>query len=136
MTGGAGNDTYTVDDAGDVVVEGANAGDDLVQARIATYTLTANVEDLTFLGAGNSVDTNTFTLEDIDTTAYPAFTGGQFIPITAWATLAKSTSLAEGGGEGDDSGRRCARITTRRSPFGAPCGAEMAWRPRQCELRG
>lgn len=49
----------------------------------------------------SAVDTNTFTLEDIDTTAYPAFTSGQFVPITAWATLAKSTSLAEGGGEGD-----------------------------------
>ncbi len=57
MTGGAGNDTYTVDDAGDVVVEATNAGDDLVQARIATYTLTANVEDLTFLGTGNFTGT-------------------------------------------------------------------------------
>ena len=57
MTGGAGTDTYTVDDAGDVVVEAANAGNDLVQARIATYTLTANVEDLTFLGTGNFTGT-------------------------------------------------------------------------------
>ena len=28
-----------------------------------------------------------FTLEDIDTTGYPAFTSGQFVPITAWSTL-------------------------------------------------
>ena len=49
----------------------------------------------------SAVDTNTFTLGDIDTTTYPAFTGGQFIPVTAWATLAKSTSISEGGGEGD-----------------------------------
>lgn len=45
--------------------------------------------------------TNDFQLEDIDTTNYPAFTAGTFVPITAWATLAKSTSIAEGGGDGD-----------------------------------
>lgn len=48
-----------------------------------------------------SVTTDAFTFEDLDTSSYPAFTSGQFIPITAWATLAKSTSIAEGGGEGD-----------------------------------
>jgi hypothetical protein len=45
--------------------------------------------------------TDTFQLEDIDTTNYPAFTGGTFIPITAWATLSKATSISEGGGEAD-----------------------------------
>lgn len=49
----------------------------------------------------SAVDTNTFTLGDIDTTDYPAFTSGQFIAVTAWATLSKSTSIAEGGGDGD-----------------------------------
>lgn len=49
----------------------------------------------------SAVDANTFTLEDIDTTSMPAFNSGQFVPITAWATLAKSTSISEGGGEGD-----------------------------------
>jgi hypothetical protein len=48
-----------------------------------------------------TTDTNTFQLEDIDTTDYPAFTGGTFIPVTAWSTLAKSTSISEGGGEAD-----------------------------------
>lgn len=48
-----------------------------------------------------TTDTNTFQLEDIDTTSFTAFTAGQFVPITAWSTLAKSTSISEGGGEAD-----------------------------------
>jgi len=48
-----------------------------------------------------TTDANTFQLEDIDTTAYPAFTSGTFVPITAWSTLAKSTSISEGGGDAD-----------------------------------
>lgn len=45
---------------------------------------------------------NTFELEDIDTTSYPAFTGtANFVPVTSWATLAKATSIAEGGGAAD-----------------------------------
>ncbi len=49
MTGGAGNDTYVVDNAGDLVTENLNEGTDLVQSGI-TYTLTANVENLTLTG--------------------------------------------------------------------------------------
>jgi len=48
-----------------------------------------------------TVATDTFVLEDIDTTSYPAFTSGTFVPITAWSTLSKSTSIAEGGGDAD-----------------------------------
>lgn len=48
-----------------------------------------------------TVATDTFQFEDIDTTDYPAFTSGTFIPITAWSTLSKATSIAEGGGEAD-----------------------------------
>jgi Ca2+-binding RTX toxin-like protein len=50
LTGGAGNDTYVVDNVGDVVTEAVSAGTDLVQASI-TYTLGANVENLTLTGA-------------------------------------------------------------------------------------
>ena len=53
MAGGGGDDTYVVDNVGDVVTEGAfAAGTDLVQASIS-YTLTANVENLTLTGSSN-----------------------------------------------------------------------------------
>jgi Ca2+-binding RTX toxin-like protein len=54
MVGGAGNDTYIVADIGDIVVEVADNGRDLVQTTLSSYTLGANVEDLTFIGAGPS----------------------------------------------------------------------------------
>ena len=50
--GGLGNDTYVVDNTGDVVTENANEGIDTVQAAV-TYTLAANVENLTLTGTGN-----------------------------------------------------------------------------------
>lgn len=49
LIGGAGNDTYVVDAAGDVVTELTNEGTDLVQSAV-TYTLGANVENLTLTG--------------------------------------------------------------------------------------
>lgn len=51
MEGGAGNDVYTVDNSGDVVVELANGGADRVNATVS-FTLSANVEDLTLTGGG------------------------------------------------------------------------------------
>ncbi|WP_425504959.1 DUF4214 domain-containing protein [Rhizobium indicum] len=51
LTGGAGNDTYIVDDAGDVVVEAAGGGTDIVKTVLASYTLAANVENLTYTGS-------------------------------------------------------------------------------------
>jgi len=61
MAGGGGDDIYVVENNGDVVTEALNAGIDLVQSNI-TYTLTANVENLTLTGAaaingtGNALD--------------------------------------------------------------------------------
>jgi Ca2+-binding RTX toxin-like protein len=49
MEGLAGNDTYLVNNIGDVVVEALNAGTDLVNASVS-YTLSANVENLTLTG--------------------------------------------------------------------------------------
>lgn len=50
MSGGAGNDVYIVDNAGDVVTELANQGTDEVRTALASYTVGANVENLTYTG--------------------------------------------------------------------------------------
>ncbi|UUZ78449.1 hypothetical protein LP414_16760 [Polaromonas sp. P1(28)-13] len=62
MVGGLGNDTYEVNEAGDVVVEDADAGIDTVWAYVS-HTLSANVENLVlsnavgnFTGTGNALD--------------------------------------------------------------------------------
>lgn len=52
MIGGPGDDTYRVDNSDDVITEERNEGDDIVLAT-ATYTLPANVEDLTLEGNSN-----------------------------------------------------------------------------------
>jgi Ca2+-binding RTX toxin-like protein len=49
MAGGAGNDTYVVDDAGDVVTEAAGGGIDTVEASIS-WVLPDEVENLTLTG--------------------------------------------------------------------------------------
>src|SRR3569623_1466630 len=60
LTGGLGDDTYVIS-TGDVVVEAANAGTDTVVSDV-TYTLAANVENLTLTGTeeingtGNALD--------------------------------------------------------------------------------
>lgn len=53
LHGGAGDDTYIVQVAGDTLIEAAGAGTDTVKTTLTTYVLTAaNVENLTFIGAG------------------------------------------------------------------------------------
>lgn len=61
LKGGLGNDTYLIIDNEDVIEEDNNAGTDTVMSSIS-YTLTANVENLTltghehFSGTGNAVN--------------------------------------------------------------------------------
>jgi trimeric autotransporter adhesin len=49
LIGGSSNDTYVVDNIGDQVTEGTNAGTDTVSASI-TWTLAANLENLVLTG--------------------------------------------------------------------------------------
>ena len=50
LRGGIGNDTYVVDNMSDQAIEAASAGTDLVISTV-TFTLGANVENLTLIGA-------------------------------------------------------------------------------------
>ncbi|MBS7790941.1 hypothetical protein KTR66_13095 [Roseococcus sp. SDR] len=52
MSGGIDNDIYLVDDAGDVVVEAADAGDDRVLASVS-HSLATNVERLSLTGSAD-----------------------------------------------------------------------------------
>ena len=52
MYGGVGNDSYFVDDSGDIVSEKAGEGTDNVTASVS-FTLTANIENLTLTGSAN-----------------------------------------------------------------------------------
>ena len=53
LVGGAGDDTYIVANVGDVIAEAAGGGTDTVRTALASYTLGANVENLTYTGAGS-----------------------------------------------------------------------------------
>ncbi|WP_180268988.1 beta strand repeat-containing protein, partial [Nostoc linckia] len=50
LDGGAGDDTYIVDSTNDVIIEGLNAGKDLVKSSV-TFVLADNVENLTLTGS-------------------------------------------------------------------------------------
>ncbi|MEA2780690.1 MAG: hypothetical protein QOK29_2234 [Rhodospirillaceae bacterium] len=54
LSGGAGNDTFTVHDIGDVVSEAAGGGTDTVQSLATLFTISdADVENLTLLGTAD-----------------------------------------------------------------------------------
>ena len=50
LNGGAGNDTYTVDNLSDSIIEGLNAGKDLVKSSVS-WVLGDNLENLTLTGS-------------------------------------------------------------------------------------
>lgn len=51
LIGGTGNDTYIVDSTSDIVTEAAAEGTDTIETSLSSYTLGANVENLTFFGS-------------------------------------------------------------------------------------
>ncbi|QLE42087.1 hypothetical protein FD723_17785 [Nostoc sp. C052] len=51
LIGGLGNDTYIVDNLNDIIIEGLNAGTDLVKSSV-NWVLTDNLENLTLTGTG------------------------------------------------------------------------------------
>jgi Ca2+-binding RTX toxin-like protein len=63
MSGGTGDDTYFVNVAGDTVTENASEGTDTVQSGV-TYSLGANVENLTLTGSA-SIDGTGNTLDNV-----------------------------------------------------------------------
>jgi len=55
LRGGAGNDIYVIGNAGSVVVEDVDGGIDEVRTALAGYTMSAQVENLTYTGTGNFI---------------------------------------------------------------------------------
>ena len=53
LIGGTGNDTYVVDNPGDIIVESLGGGTDLVESS-SSYTLGGNLENLTYTGSGSA----------------------------------------------------------------------------------
>ena len=109
MQGGAGNDTYFVDNVGDGVVEGAGAGNDTVFSTV-NFTLSANVETLILQGSadlqgyGNSlVKRSTATPATICSTAASAPTSWSAAPATTPTSSTTSPTPAfESAGAGND----------------------------------
>lgn len=64
MTGKLGNDTYTIDNVGDVVIELVGEGTDLIKSSVSIAALFANVENATLTGTGalNATGNNLFNI--------------------------------------------------------------------------
>lgn len=49
----------------------------------------------------DTVLTDSFALQGINTTSYPAYTAGTFVPVSVWSTLSRAASYDIGGGAAD-----------------------------------
>jgi Ca2+-binding RTX toxin-like protein len=77
MTGGAGDDAYRIDHAGDTVVELANEGTDKVFTALAVHNLEANVENLTgTVNTGQTLNGNALDNVIVAGTGADTLTGG------------------------------------------------------------
>ena len=101
MIGGPGNDTYIVDNTGDLVTENDGEGMDAVQSSL-TYTLAANVDNLTLTGAaaidgiGNALDNVLTGNSAVNTlTGAPATTPSMVAPAQIrWSAERVTTSTS------------------------------------------
>ena len=124
MAAGAGDDTYFVDDAGDIVVENAGEGIDTLVTTLSVALLAASLENVTFIGpgdgtiVGNAADNvlagNAFnnTLNGgagTDTASYAGAAGG----VTVSLAIAGAQAT---GGAGSDTLIRIENLAG--SPFG------------------
>jgi len=99
MIGGLGDDTYTVDELGDVVIELAGEGTELVQTSVA-YTLSSTLENLTILGSAAVSGTgNEFANVLIGNSGSNSLTGGDGNDTLDPGTAGTDALL---GGLGDD----------------------------------
>jgi Ca2+-binding RTX toxin-like protein len=109
MSGGAGNDTYEVDHTADVITEVAGAGTDWVQSSV-TYTLGANIENLSLIGNANINATgNTLNNTLIGNSGNNTLNGGAGIDIMMgglgndiYTVTAPGDVVTELAGEGTD----------------------------------
>jgi Ca2+-binding RTX toxin-like protein len=98
MAGGLGNDIYAVDSTDDVVIENPDEGTiDLVQSTV-NHSLTANVENLTLLGAALQGTGNTLDNVILGTSGTNTLDGGEGNDRLDGSTGADTLI----GGDGDD----------------------------------
>ncbi len=100
LQGGTGNDTYIVSASGDQIVEAAGEGTDLVQTTLSSFTLAANVENLTHTGGGGFTG-----IGNGDANILTGSTGADYlIGLGGADTLIGGTGAANTlqGGTGDD----------------------------------
>jgi len=94
LIGGAGDDTYIVRNAGDIITETATGGTaDTVQTTLNSYTLGTNLENLTFIGTGVFTGTGN--------SGANAITGGAGADILTGGGGADTFNLAKGDANGD-----------------------------------
>ena len=127
LQGGAGNDTYVVQNAGDQVVELAGKGTDLIQTR-CTYTLPDNVENGSIV-VGTSINLVGNALANTLTAGAGANAldgkGGSDTASYATATAAVKVSLALAGTQ-DTGGSGLDSLTSIESLVGSAYGDTLS----------
>ncbi len=102
MSGLKGNDTYAVDNVGDVVIELAGGGTDLVKTTLTSYTLGDNVENLTYTGTAGFYGTGNALANVLSAyTAGSTLAGGKGDDVYQVSRI--DTVIVENAGEGRDS---------------------------------